>query len=138
MPELRQARIADIPRLVEIRAAVLENRLTSMTIGPDDYRPFVEDGRCWVAGTDGAVQAFAALDAATATIWALFVDPAYEGRGLGRALVDRLAGEARRRGLTALKLETATGTRAERFYLRAGWKAASRERKGALQMTLSL
>ena len=138
MADLRAARLEDIPRLIEIRAAVRENRLVSMAIGPDDYRPYIEDARCWVAETGGAVQAFAALDAATASIWALFVDPAYEGRGLGRALFDRLVAEARRRGLTALRLETAAGTRAERFYLRAGWKTASRDRKGALRMTLSL
>ena len=138
MRELRPARPEDIPRLIEIRAAVRENRLASMTIGPDDYRPYIADARCWVAETDGTVHAFAALDADTATIWALFVDPAHEGRGLGRALFDRLLAEARARGLTALRLETAAGTRAERFYLRAGWKTAGRERKGALRMTLSL
>jgi GNAT superfamily N-acetyltransferase len=139
MPDLRAARIEDIPRLIEIRAAVRENRLVSVTIGPDDYGPYIADARCWVmVRADGAVQAFAALDAATASVWALFVDPAYEGRGLGRVLLDRLVAEARRRGLTALRLETAAGTRAERFYLRAGWKTASRDSKGVLRMTLSL
>src|SRR5262245_36562586 len=63
VPQLRPAQTADIPRLVEIRAAVRENRLVGVTIGPDDYRPYVEDARCWVAEADGAVQAFAALDA---------------------------------------------------------------------------
>jgi GNAT superfamily N-acetyltransferase len=137
MAELRAARESDIPRLMEIRAAVRENRLVSVTIGPDDYRPYIEDARCWVAEADGAVQAFAALDAATATIWALFVDPAYEGRGLASALLARLIAEARARGLHALTLETGAGTRAEAFYLRHGFNEAARD-GGTLHMTLAL
>jgi hypothetical protein len=79
MAEPRPARESDIPRLIEIRAAVRENRLTSATIGPDDYGPYVGDGRCWV-WDEGRVLAFAALDAETAAVWALFVDPVAEGR----------------------------------------------------------
>lgn len=138
MSELRAAREADIPRLMEIRAAVRENRLTSMTIGPDDYRPYVENARCWVAEADGTVQGFAALDAEAALIWALFVDPEAEGHGLGRALLARLIAEARARGLPALSLETEAGTRAEAFYRRAGWAVAGSDGKGSVLMILKL
>lgn len=137
MPELRPARAADIQRLMEIRAAVRENRLVSMAIGPDDYRPYIEDVRCWVAEADGCVQAFAALNADNASIWALFVDPAAEGSGLGSALLARLIAEARARGLPALALETDAGTRAEAFYLRAGFTEARREGT-TLHMSLAL
>ncbi len=137
-PDLRAARESDIPRLMEIRAAVRENRLTSMTIGPDEYRAYIADGRCWVASAGGTIKAFAALDAATASIWALFADPAHEGRGLGRFLLDRLVAEARRRGLGTLTLETAAGTRAEAFYRRAGWRIVGREGQDLLRMTLNL
>lgn len=137
MADLRAARGGDIPRLMEIRAAVRENGLRDLTIGPDDYRPYVAEDRCWAAEADGAVRAFAALDAASGSIWALFVDPAYEGRGLGRALLDRLVAEARARGLATLKLETAAGTRAETLYRRAGFTEAARN-GGTLQMWLGL
>lgn len=135
---IRPARADDIPRLVEIRAAVRENRLVSMEIGPADYLPYVEDGRCWVAEADGAVMAFAAVDADAASIWALFVDPAHEGRGLGRFLLDRLIAEAKARGIPALNLETAAGTRAEAFYRRAGWQAVRPDGTGSIGMRLAL
>lgn len=41
-----------------------------LTIGPVEYRLYVEDTRCRVAEADGIVQAIAALDAAAASIWA--------------------------------------------------------------------
>ena len=112
---------------MQIRAAVRENRLVSRTIGAEDYRPYVEDGRCWVCEDAGAVQAFAALDASAASVWALFVAPQAEGRGLGRRLLDRLLGEARARGLAALSLDTEAGTRAEAFYLARGFTIAARD-----------
>ena len=137
MRELRAARDADISRLMEIRAAVRENRLVSMIIGPDDYRPYVEDAPCWVAEAGGTVMAFAALDAETASIWALFVDPEAERSGLGGALLARLIAEALARGLPALALETDAGTRAEAFYRRAGFTETARNGT-TLHMTLAV
>ena len=124
---IRPARDADIPRLMQIRAAVRENRLVRLAIGADDYRPYVEDGRCWVCEEGGAVQGFAALDAEAASVWALFVAPQAEGRGLGQILLDRLLDEARARGLAALSLDTEAGTRAEAFYLARGFAIAARD-----------
>lgn len=135
--EIRPARLADIPRLMEIRAAVRENRLVSVTIGPDAYRAYIDDARCWVAPAQAVVAGFAALDAERASLWALFVHPASEGRGLGRALLDRLLAEARARGLAALSLETEAGTRAEAFYRSHGFILAARD-GGTLRMRLAL
>jgi len=134
---IRAARPSDIPRLMEIRAAVRENRLQTLAIGPDDYRPYIEDSRCWVVEPGGTVQAFAALDAEAASIWALFVDPTCEGSGLGRALLEHLIAEARARGLPALALETDAGTRAEAFYLGHGFAITARN-LDTLSMSLPL
>lgn len=138
MPELRVARAADIPRLVEIRAAVRENRLHGVVIGSEAYRPYVDDARCWVWEKGAAVQGFAALDAEAASIWALFVDPATEGLGIGSALLDAAIAEARRRGLARLILETDQGTRAEAFYRAAGWRIVDRDATDTLKMALDL
>ena len=138
-PIVRPARSADIARLVEIRAAVLENRLTDpSSVAAADYEPYVEDGRCWVAEEDGILIGFSALCAAGASIWALFVVPEAEGRGAGRLLLAVLVDEARRRGLTAVALDTEAGSRAERVYRAAGWSAGAPDGGGMLRMTLAL
>ena len=136
---VRLAQEGDIPRLMEIRVSVAENRLSDPgSIAAADYRRFVEDRRCWAWEADGAVSGFAALDADAASVWALFVLPDAQGRGGGRALLERLLGEARRRGLAEIRLTTEAGSRAELFYRAAGWEAAGREAEGELHLRLRL
>jgi GNAT superfamily N-acetyltransferase len=134
---IRAARAADIPRLVAIRSSVRENRLSS-PIAAADYEPYVAGGRCWVAEAAGAILGFAALDSGAASVWALFVDPAAEGRGAGRRLLGALVADARRRALPELRLTTAQGSRAERLYGSAGWTEAAREPDGILHLRLDL
>jgi GNAT superfamily N-acetyltransferase len=126
---IRAATLADIPAMHKVRRSVRENRLGDPTrITEDSYRHFIEAGSIWVAlGTDEEVIGFSAVDQDTKGIWALFVDPDHEGIGIGRTLHDTMLDWASRHGAHALWLETAPGTRAERFYIDAGWqkKAAS-------------
>jgi len=119
---LRQARRSDIPGMHRVRRAVRENPLTSDVIREEHYIPAIESsGRGWVVEEAGEVRAFAVGNGQTGNIWALFVDPAHEGRGFGRQLqavmVDWLFSE----GLERLNLGTAPGTRAEAFYRATGW-----------------
>lgn len=116
-----------------------ENRLSDPhSIAAPDYEPYIADGRCWVAEEPRAILGFAALDAAAASVWVLFVAPQAEGRGAGRLLLDTLVAEARRRTLPELRLTTAHGTRAERLYRAAGWSVAGREPDGTLLLRLTL
>jgi GNAT superfamily N-acetyltransferase len=86
-PVIRVAVTSDIAGMHRVRLAVRENRLTSSVITETHYIPFMEEvGRTWVAVEDGVVLGFAAGNKTTGNIWALFVDPAQEGRGLGFAL----------------------------------------------------
>ena len=120
---IRAATPADIPLMHAIRCAVRENRLSDPSLVTEaSYRRYVEAGSIWVA-VDGAGTAlgFAALDLAGGSVWALFVDPGREGSGVGRALHDFMIDRASEAGLARLWLTTATGTRAEQFYLAAGW-----------------
>lgn len=122
---LRQAVAADIPAMHRVRLAVRENRLVSTAVTEADYRPAIEDtGRGWVVEVDGGIVAFAVGNARTGNIWALFVDPAHEGKGYGRMLHDEMVRWLGDRGVAALWLTTQAGTRAEGFYTRAGWRRA--------------
>ncbi len=119
----RLATLADIPRLQEIRAAVRENVLrTPGRVTVADYEAHIEGrGRTWVAEHDGRIVGFASADGDTATIWALFVDPAHEGHGHGRRLLALAVAWLWASGAETISLSTEPGTRAEHFYKTAGW-----------------
>ncbi|HEY0085667.1 MAG TPA: GNAT family N-acetyltransferase [Allosphingosinicella sp.] len=119
---LRLATVADVPAMHRIRLSARENRLSDPALVREaDYLPFVARGAAFVAEADGALLGFAAADAPAGSVWALFVAPAAEGRGVGRALERRLLAWARAEGLKGLTLTTAPGTRAAAFYRAGGW-----------------
>lgn len=64
---------------------------------------------------------FSAGDPRDGWIWGLFVDPEYEGRGIGKALLPLACDTIRAAGHTVAMLSTMGGTRADRFYRKNGW-----------------
>jgi RimJ/RimL family protein N-acetyltransferase len=129
---LRPAAPADVPRLAEIRAAVRENRLaTPGFVTEGDYLAAIARGTCWVWEDAAGVHGFASgAPHDDAHVWALFVDPAAEGNGVGSALLARLTDELWSRGHRRLRLETGSGTRAEQLYRAAGWTEVGRAEGG--------
>ncbi|MBI3712446.1 MAG: GNAT family N-acetyltransferase [Burkholderiales bacterium] len=119
----RPATSNDIEGMHRVRKAVLENRLTSNKIREEHYLPYLEEqGRSWVALNDaGEVLGFAAGNRKTGNIWALFVHPDAEGRGIGKQLHDMMIAWLFSTGLSELNLSTGIHTRAEKFYEHAGW-----------------
>jgi GNAT superfamily N-acetyltransferase len=133
---LRQAVAKDIPGIQRVRMSVRENRLTSMVITDADVREAIEDtGRGWVVEVEGQVVAFAGGNRTSGNIWALFVDPAHEGRGYGRRLHDEMVAWLASEGVRHLWLSTEPGTRAERFYEKAGWIRAGSTERGEVRFT---
>lgn len=136
---IRAARSADVEALHDLRSRVAENVLSDPArVTESSYLPYLADGAAWVAETDGGIAGFAILDLQDASVWALFVAPEAEGRGIGRALHARLIEEATGRGFAGLTLRTAPGTRAERFYTEAGWTRAGTTRTGELSFEKKL
>jgi GNAT superfamily N-acetyltransferase len=133
-PNARRATYADVPRIMEIRHAVRENRLSDPnSVTAADCIAFIDRAEMWVC-TDaaGEVQGFSAGDPRDGSIWALFVDPPHEGRGIGRVLLARACHTVRSAGFSTATLNTAPGTRAERFYRMDGWIETGRSAKGEI------
>src|SRR3712207_4954552 len=63
---------------------------------------------------------FCAVDPSNGTIWALFVDAVYEGRGIGRQLLAMRLTDLREAGWAEARPSTEVGSRAERGDARAG------------------
>ncbi len=138
-PTIRQASNDDILAMHQIRLAVRENRLSNPTqISLQDYRSFIAAEAAWVAELEGRIVGFAAVNAADATVWALFVAPVDEGSGVGRALHSTFTSWAAQRGFDALELLTGSATRAEGFYLRMGWQWVALEPDGQVRFRKQL
>lgn len=134
---LRQATRLDIPGMHRVRLAVRENRLTSSIISEEHYMPAIETtGRGWVIEIDDSVVAFAVGNKNTGNIWALFVEPDHEGLGYGRRLHDAMVDWLFLNKISRLNLSTAFGTRAEKFYEKAGWAQTGQRENGEVYFEL--
>ena len=126
-PVFREAAFDDIPHMTRIRLVVTENVLRDPSrITPQMYADFLEkDGRGWVTLVDGEIVAFSYANRIDGSIWALFVDPRFEGQGLGKQLLSLATDWLFSLGFTRVTLSTGTRTRAAQFYTRLGWRLAS-------------
>src|SRR5258707_15532560 len=120
---IRQATRADYPRISENRRSVRENRLSESKydLGKIAADWIFDNSTFWAWDEDGLIQGFSAADPRDGTIFALFVHPSYEGRGIGRALLPMACRRLRDSGYAVATLTTEAGTPAERFYRRDGW-----------------
>ena len=87
---IRKATRADVPRIIEIRAGVRENKLRDPSrVTVEDVCWFVDNSGIFIWVEDNKIVGFSAADPRNGNIFALFVEEAYEGRGIGRALFER-------------------------------------------------
>jgi len=96
---IRLATRADLGRIFEIRNSVDENRLSDPGAVTETHVAwFVDNAALWVwQEADGLVIGFSGSDPRDGSIWALFVAPSHEGKGIGRALL-KTACDAQRHG----------------------------------------
>jgi len=139
-PSIRPARVEDIAALHRIRLAVRENALTDPgRVTEASYIPFLTGrGMGWVAEQGGAPLGFAILDLDEARLWALFVAPEAEGRGVGTSLLEAIRAFAATHRIARLRLGTAAGTRAARFYERCGWTLVGPAGNGDIELEWDL
>lgn len=122
-PIIRLAQITDVPAMHAIRLSVQENRLSRPdAIDMAAYHFYIEQSSCWIAVIEDEIVGFSALDVAKRQVWALFVAPAAEGKGIGKLLHRELINSAVHLGFGKISLTTDAKSRAARFYEAANWQ----------------
>lgn len=127
---IRVATEADVEALFRVRTSVRENHqsreeLAGLGVTPESVAGMLAaTARAWVAEEGGEAVAFSMADAAQGTVFAMFVRPGWEGRGLGRALMREAEAWLFARGCEEIWLLTGSGPalRANGFYRHLGWR----------------
>ena len=128
---LRAATPADLPRIHAIRHGVTENILRDRSkVSDAEVAWYMEQAVFLVSEAYGEIAGFTCANHQSALVWALFIDPAHEGRGHGRALLDAALARLVENGHRQAWLTTGAGTRAERFYREHGWRDMGRHLDG--------
>jgi len=119
----REAKINDIKQIQIVRNAVKENTLSDPNLVTDeDCKEFIiVRGKGWVCEIDNRIVGFAIADLKENNIWALFIDPEFEGKGIGKKLHKMMIEWYFTQTKTKVWLGTAFNSRAEKFYKKAGW-----------------
>lgn len=135
----REAQISDIPQIQFVRNSVKENKLSDPGLVTDKE---VEDyicnrGKGWVCIIENRVVGFAIVSVTENNVWALFIQPGYDRRGIGKKLHDDMIDWYFSQSNTTIWLGTAPGTRAEEFYRKAGWKEVGMHGKGEIKFEMT-
>ena len=80
---IREAKIEDIKQIQTVRNSVRENTLSNPNLVTDqDCEKFITvRGKAWVCEISSAI-----VDLKENNIWALFIDPKFEKKGIGQLL----------------------------------------------------
>ena len=120
----REANVNDVPQIQIVRHLVKENVLSDPSLVTDnDCEEYLTvRGKGWVCEINSKIAGFAIADLKENNIWALFIDPLHERKGIGKQLHDLMIDWYFSETDHPVWLSTDPGTRAEEFYRRAGWK----------------
>lgn len=136
---LREAGVEDIQQIQVVRNAVKENTLSNPALVPDeDVKEYITNrGKGWVCEVGENIVGFSIVDLKENNIWALFVHPEHEKKGIGKLLHDRMLKWYFEQTKEKIWLGTEPGTRAEQFYRMQGWKEVGMHGKGEVKFEMS-
>jgi GNAT superfamily N-acetyltransferase len=122
----RTATIDDIPQIQVVRNSVHENTLSDPNlVSNEDCEIFLTiKGKGWICDIDEQIVGFAIVDLSENNIWALFLDPRFEGKGIARKLQQLMLDWYFSQTQTTVWLGTTPNTRAEQFYRKTRWVEA--------------
>ncbi|WP_447772634.1 N-acetyltransferase family protein [Variovorax boronicumulans] len=127
----RQAIPADTPACIELRGRTRENAfsvedLRALGITLESWQASIADGSLpgYVALVDGELAGYCFGDRDTGEIAVLALLPAYEGHGIGKALLALMVDEFKGLGFQRLFLNCSPDpqVRSHGFYRHLGWK----------------
>ena len=135
----REALLSDIPQIQRVRNAVKENQLSDPSLVPDkDVEDFMfRRGKGWVAESGDQILGFAIADLVDSNIWALFIDPDHEAKGIGTKLHRIMLDWYFDQGKETVWLGTAPKSRAEIFYRMQGWTETGLHGKGEVKFEMT-
>ncbi len=136
----REAKPRDIPQIQMVRHSVKENTLSDPALVPDkDVEDYINNrGKGWVCEINDAIVGFAIISLKDNNVWALFVQPQYDRRGIGRKLHDLMMDWYFMQTNAPAWLGTAPDTRAESFYRKAGWRENGTHGKGEIKFEMTI
>jgi len=135
----REAQVSDIPQIQIVRHSVKENVLSNPEMVTDkDCEEFLTiRGKGWVCEVDGNIVGFSIADLKKNNVWALFVHPDYEAKGIGKRLHNEILDWYFNQTNENIWLSTLPNTRAEQFYRLNGWKEVGIHGKGEIKFEMS-
>ena len=136
----REAVITDIPQMQVVRNSVTENTLSNPELVPDeDVADYITNrGKGWVCETDKTIVGFAIVSVTDNNVWALFIQPGYDKKGIGKKLHHIMMDWYFDQTNATIWLSTGPGTRAEQFYRKAGWLEAGIYGKGEIKFEMTV
>lgn len=136
---IREAIIDDIKQIQIVRNSVTENTLSDPNLVTDeDCKEFMTvRGKGWVCEINHELVGFSIVDLKEHNIWALFLKPEFEKKGIGRLLHDVMLNWYFNQTVNSVWLGTSPNTRAEAFYKKAGWKVIGTHGKGEVKFEMT-
>ncbi len=135
----REAKTEDIDAYMKVRMSVKENVLNNpaLVTYEDNVEYLNVRGKGWVCETENTIVGFAIADLKDHNIWALFVQPEYEGKGISKQLHNLMLDWYFTQTKETVWLGTAPNTRAEKFYTKSGWTNVGVVNKGEVKFEMS-